>query len=201
MRRVLSPEEEKKIRECLIQQATSGGLTDRQIAQKCRCSVRTLIRRRRQLEDELKDEFGISSDSDVERDLEARHRHIGKRISQYLLRAQKLGGDDGPGPSLLTLLDAYPEIQILTDQNKERLLSILAHKSTPTVAVQAIRALDELHRYRKPPNEHRLKPPLTEEEAVERLAMLLDVSGREIATAAIERARELSSELNSLPTL
>lgn len=187
MRRVLTRAEEEKIRECLLQQAANGGLTDRQIARRCRCSVRTLIRRRRELEEELKGDLGMKTDPGVEREVEARHRHVGKRISQYLLRAQGRG-DGEPGPGLLTLLDAYPEIQVLTDEDKERLLSILAHKSTPTVAVQAVRALEELHRYRKP-KETMLKPPVTDQEAVERIAVLLDCLGPELAREAYERAR------------
>jgi len=186
MRRVLSRAEEDRIRECLVQQAANGGLTDKQIARRCRCSVRTLIRRRRELEEELKGDLGLKTDPGVEREVEARHRHAGKRISQYLLRAQGRG-DGEPGPELLTLLDAYPEIQVLTDQDKERLLSILAHKSTPTVAVQAVRALEELHRYRKP-KESGLKPPVTDEEVVERLAIMLDCAGPELARKVWERA-------------
>jgi hypothetical protein len=159
VRRVLAPAEEEKIRECILEQAATGALTDKQIARRCRCSVRTVIRRRRDLEEELKGDLGMKTDPDVEREVEARHRHVGKRISQYLLRAQGRGNDGEPGPALLTLLDAYPEIQVLSDWDKERLLSILAHKSTPTVAIQAVRALEDLQRYRRP-REAGLKPRL-----------------------------------------
>ncbi len=165
-RRPLSERQEEELRAALLQQATTG-LEDKKIARRVGCSLRTLHRRKRALADEL----APGRDPEAERMTQARHRHAGGRIAQALLRATAGNGGDG---GLRGILDAFPDLGVLTDDEKERLLTILAHKAPPNVQVQAVKLLDELQRARRPQERIGPPPPLTSEERIARLKRLTE---------------------------
>ncbi len=175
----LSPEQEEALQAAILQQAATG-LTDKQIAHRLHVSRRTVERRRKQIADSL---GAVAGDTEVERMVENRHRHSGKRIAQALLRA---GAGNGEAATLRGLLDAYPDLGVLTAEEMERLLTILAHKAPPNVQVQAIKLLDDLQRWHRP-EQHGLDPPVTREERLELAWLVVTSLERDEQTALEER--------------
>lgn len=175
--RHLTVEQEVNLRKAVLDQPLTQR-TNAQIAEQIGCSARTVTN--------YKKEIASTLQTSAEQNRIKSQLRSGEVIAKDLLDT---GGLSSQGvPSARSILESFPDAQILSPDEAMRLLSILAQEAAPAVQVSALKLLDDLQARHRPPASLGPPPPMTDSQKVSRLARLMDAVGPRISRLAAEEA-------------